>query len=342
MSGLYVRRLLLANNPREGISESRNRSQCLPHPSIDIVGGFKTCCVQKLICLENLNDSRASRNSRGFVLEEPELERLADRARFIRTETVRLIQIAKSGHYTSVFSAAEILSALYYHTMHLSSDPKWPGRDRMILSKGHVAVGVYPILADLGYFPREWLDTYAHVGSPLGDHPDMLRVPGIDFSSGSLGHGLSIGLGMALGLKLRKSAARVFVLMGDGELNEGQIWEAAQAAAHYHLGNLIGIVDRNGMELDGLTEEVMSIEPLSDKWRAFGWDVYECDGHSLHDLVRTFDNLPRDGARPQLVIAHTVKGKGLRFMEESRVWHLGYLHGADADAAIKELLAHGD
>ena len=153
-------------------------------------------------------------------------DKLRERAQFIRTETVRLIAIAKSGHYTSVFSAAEILSVLYYHTMSLASDPKWPDRDRLILSKGHCAVGVYPILADLGYFPKEWLDTYAHIGSPLGDHPDMRKVPGIDFSSGSLGHGLSIGLGMALGLKQRKSPGRVFVLLGDGELNEGQIWEA--------------------------------------------------------------------------------------------------------------------
>jgi transketolase len=270
------------------------------------------------------------------------MERLGERARFIRTETIRLIEIAKSGHYTSVFSAAEILATLYYHAMRVSRDPKWPDRDRLILSKGHVAVGVYPILADLGYFPKEWLDSYANLGSPLGDHPDMRKVPGIDFSSGSLGHGLSIGLGMALWLRLRKSPGRVFVLMGDGEMNEGQIWEAAQAAAHYHADNLIGIVDRNRMGLDGLTEEVMGIEPLSDKWRAFGWQVHECDGHSLPELVGTFDNLPLNSVRPQVVIAHTVKGKGLSFMEGSRLWHLGYLHGSDAEVALKELLVNGN
>jgi len=205
-----------------------------------------------------------------------------------------------------------------------------------------VAVGVYPILADLGYFSKEWLNSYANLGSPLGDHPDMRKVPGIDFSSGSLGHGLSIGLGMALWLRLRKSSARVFVLMGDAEMNEGQIWEAAQAAAHYHVDHLIGIIDRNGMGLDGPTEEVLGIEPLSDKWRAFGWDVRECNGHSFPELVRTFDGLPQNNGRPQIVIANTVKGKGLESMERSRVWHLGYLHGVDAELARKELLAHSN
>ena len=270
-------------------------------------------------------------------LEKADLNKLLERASFIRTETVRLIQIAKSGHYSSVFSAAEILATLYYHTMRLSSDPKWSDRDRLVLSKGHVAVGVYPILADLGYFPKQWLETYANLGSPLGDHPDMRKVPGADFSSGSLGHGLSIGLGMALWLRFRKSPARVFVLLGDAELNEGQIWEAAQAASHYHADNLIGILDRNQMGLDGHTEEIMGVEPLADKWRAFGWQVHECDGHSVEALVRTFDNVPRTSGRPQVVIAHTVKGKGVKYMEDSRVWHLGYLHGSDAEAARKEI-----
>ncbi|MDQ3248061.1 MAG: transketolase, partial [Chloroflexota bacterium] len=217
------------------------------------------------------------------------LERLQERAQFIRTETVRLIEIAKSGHYTSVFSAAEILATLYYHTMQVTDDPTWRDRDRLILSKGHCAVGVYPILADLGYFPTAWLDNYARLGSPLGDHPDMRKVPGIDFSSGSLGHGLSIGLGMALGLKQQQSPGRVFVLLGDGELNEGQIWEAAQAASHLKAGNLVGIIDRNGMGLDARTEETMQIEPLAAKWQAFNWQVHECDGHNLAELVHTFD-----------------------------------------------------
>ena len=275
-------------------------------------------------------------------LKKSDIESLRERARFVRSETVRLIQIAKSGHYSSVFSAAEILATLYYHTLRLSRDPKWRDRDRLILSKGHVAVGVYPILADLGYFPNEWLESYAHLGSPLGDHPDMRKVPGVDFSSGSLGHGLSIGVGMALWLRARNSPARVFVLLGDAELNEGQIWETAQSAAHFHLDNLIGIVDRNQMGLDGHTEEIMSVEPLPDKWRAFGWEVHECNGHSVHDLATTFDNILQKSGHPQVVIAHTVKGKGVKYMEDSRVWHLGYLHGVDAEGAKSELMANGN
>ncbi|MCL4863131.1 MAG: transketolase [Caldilineaceae bacterium] len=265
------------------------------------------------------------------------LDLLRERAQWIRTETVRLIEIAKSGHYTSVFSAAEIFSVLYYHTMQINEDPQWPDRDRLILSKGHCAVGVYPILADKGYFPEEWLDNYARIGSPLGDHPDMKKVPGIDFSSGSLGHGLSIGLGMALGLQTRKSPGRVFVLLGDGELNEGQIWEAAQAASHFRAGNLIGIIDRNGMGLDGMTEETMRIEPLADKWRAFGWQVHEVDGHDLQALVDLFDNLPTASDKPQMIVAHTIKGKGVSWMENSRVWHLGYLAGVDAQQTIEDI-----
>ncbi|MFZ4664072.1 MAG: transketolase [Caldilineaceae bacterium] len=266
-----------------------------------------------------------------------DLEYLRDRARFIRTETVRLIEIAKSGHYTSVFSAAELMSVLYYHTMRLSADPQWPDRDRFIMSKGHCAVGMYPVLAEKGYFPTAWLDNYARLGSALGDHPDMKKVPGIDFSSGSLGHGLSIGMGMALGLKTRKSPGRVFVLLGDGELNEGQIWEAAQAAPHFKLGNLIGIIDRNHMGLDGMTEDTMQIEPLADKWRAFNWEVHEVDGHNLAALVDLFDNLRTDGNKPHMIIADTIKGKGIEWMENSRVWHLGYLAGVDAQRAVKDI-----
>jgi transketolase len=266
---------------------------------------------------------------------------LADRARWIRAETIRLISIAKSGHYTSIFSAAEILSVLYYHAMHIKrGEPTWRYRDRLVLSKGHVAVGVYPILADLDFFPGDWLDTYTRVGSPLGDHPDMRRVPGIDFSAGSLGHGLSIGVGMACGARRLPDLVdvRVFVLLGDAECNEGQIWEAAQAASHYGLGNCVGIIDRNGMDLDGPTEEVMTIEPLAERWRAFGWGVVEVDGHDVEALVGVFDALPPPGSnQPMMIIAHTIKGKGIEYMERSREWHLGFLAEDDAASALREL-----
>jgi transketolase len=267
------------------------------------------------------------------------LERRAD---WIRLETVRLVEIAGSGHYSSVFSCAEILAALYYKVLRLKpSDPAWPDRDRFLLGKGHVAIGVYPVLADLGYFPADWLDQYTRLGSPLGDHPDMRKVPGIDFSSGSIGHNLSVGVGMALAGKLSARDYKTWVLLGDAELNEGQIWEAAMSAAHYRLDNLIAIVDRNGMGLDGPMEEVMGIEPVADKFRAFGWDVHDVDGHNV---AATLDALAaaQTATRPQLIVARTVKGKGVARMEETPVWHLGYLDAADraeVEAEIEERMA---
>lgn len=257
----------------------------------------------------------------------------------IRTETVRLIGIAKSGHYSSVFSCAEILAVLYANVMRLSDDPEWPDRDRLILSKGHCAVGVYPLLADRGYIPANWLDEYTRLGSPLGDHPDMRRVPGIDFSSGSLGHGLSIGVGMAYGLRLRgASESRVWVLLGDQELNEGQIWEAAQAASAYRLSNLCVIVDRNQMGLDGLTEETLPVEPIADRFAAFGWSVSEVDGHDPAALLKALGSVPDPRSDvPHCLIANTVKGQGVEYMELSRTWHLGYLAPDDAAGAMREI-----
>jgi transketolase len=265
---------------------------------------------------------------------------LRERAAFIRAETVRLIDIAKTGHYTSVFSAAEILAALYYRVMRIRrGEPDWPERDRLVLSKGHVAVGVYPVLADLGFFDPALLDTYTRLGNPLGDHPDMRHVPGADFSSGSLGHGLSVALGMALAARVTGLAqVRVYALLGDGECNEGQIWEAAMAAAHHRAGNLFGVLDRNRMSLDGPTEEVMSIEPLADKWRAFGWEVREADGHDPDAVAATLlDPEFAAAPRPHMLICHTVKGKGVSFMEGGREWHLGYLAPADRDRVLAEL-----
>lgn len=272
-------------------------------------------------------------------IPEAKVEEVIERAKLVRTETVRLVGVAKSGHYSSVFSCAEILSALYSGVMRLSEDPDWPERDRLVLSKGHVAVGVYPLLVERGYFDRELLDGYTRVGNPLGDHPDMRRVPGIDFSSGSLGHGLSITVGMAKAAKMKGyDEVRVWALLGDQELNEGQIWEAAQAAGHFGLGNLVAIVDRNLMGLDGTTEEVMPVEPIDDKFRSCGWRVTEIDGHDPRRVMETLTAVGRAGGdRPHCVIAQTVKGKGVSYMELSRTWHLGYLAPADAEATLKEI-----
>mgnify|MGYP001232494907 FL=1 len=269
------------------------------------------------------------------------LEILQNRAQLVRTETLRLIAIAKSGHYTSVFSCAELFAALYYHTLRIRpEDPAWPDRDRFLLGKGHVAVGLYPILADLGYFDPALLDSYTRVGSPFGDHPDMKLIPGIDFSSGSLGHNLSVSVGMALAAVMDGRDYRVFCLLGDGEMNEGQVYEAMMAAGNFRLNNLIAIVDRNQMSLDGFTEEVMPIEPLAAKFEAFNWEVWEVNGHDLDTLISTFDALDRrTDPRPLAIIAHTRKGYGLSFMDLSREWHLGLLVGADYERAMAELLA---
>ncbi|MBS1878003.1 MAG: transketolase [Actinobacteria bacterium] len=263
------------------------------------------------------------------------------RAALVRRETVRLIGIAKSGHYTSVFSCAEIFAALYSGIMRIDDDPQSPERDRLIISKGHAAVGLYPLLAERGYFPTDWLDEYTRLGSPLGDHPDMRRVPGVDFSSGSIGHGLSIGVGMALAARSEGFAeTRPWVLLGDQELNEGQVWEAATAAAHFQLGNLCAIVDRNQMGLDGMTEEVMAVEPIDAKFASFGWDVRHVDGHDPVALLEVLGSVERvQRGRPTCVIAATVKGKGIGYMELSRTWHLGYLAPADAEVALEELAA---
>ncbi len=266
-------------------------------------------------------------------------EFLADRAQFVRLETVRLTQIAGAGHYSSTFSAAELFAALYY--AHLRFDPArpdWPDRDRFVLSKGHAAIGLYPVLADVGFFDAALLDDYTRLGSPFGDHPDMKKIKGVDFSSGSLGHGLSIGVGMALAGRVQQRDYRTYVMLGDGELHEGQIWEAAMAAGHFKLQGLVAIVDRNGLCIDGHTEEIMGVEPIDDRFRSFGWDVQRIDGHDLDTILDTLGALkPAGTGAPQMIIADTVKGRGVRMMEGSLNWHVGNLVGRDYDAVVTEL-----
>jgi transketolase len=262
------------------------------------------------------------------------------RARFLREETVRLIAIAKTGHYASSFSCAEILAVLYDGVLRLRrGEPDWPGRDRFLLGKGHAAVALYPLLAGLDYFPSGDLDAYASLGSPFGDHPDMRRIPGIDFSSGSLGHALSAGLGMALAAHVTGHDYNVYALLGDGELHEGQVWEAALAAAHHRTRNLVAVIDRNEYCLDGVVEDVVGLEPLAKKWAAFGWQVVVVDGHDVDALLTVFAAISGDATRecPVVVIAKTVKGKGVGFMEREPGWHLGYLDPADEERVLAEL-----
>lgn len=265
---------------------------------------------------------------------------LKEKARMIRREVVRLTDICGSGHYGSAFSIAELLAVLYYQLLHVRPDEaRWADRDRFTMGKGHAAIGLYPVLADLGFFPRSDLNGYTRLGSPLGDHPDMKKVKGADFSSGSIGHNLSVSVGMALGLRLRRSPGRVVCMMGDGEQTEGQIWEAAISGAHWGLSNLVGLVDINGAGSDGVPQEVMRTEPLADKWRAFGWDVIVLeDGHDLNQVTDALNralNAPRD--KPCCVLAYTVAGKGVSFMEGTWQWHLGYLGPGDLARAYAEI-----
>jgi transketolase len=277
--------------------------------------------------------------ARGTRERDQLIERLQDRAKFVRLETVRLTRIAGAGHYTATFSAAELFAALYYAQLrYRPEEPDWSDRDRFVLSKGHAAIGLYPVLADVGFFDSALLENYTRLDSSFGDHPDMRRIPGVDFSSGSLGHGLSVGVGMALGARVQGRSFRVFCMMGDGELDEGQIWEAAMAAGQFQLGSLVGIIDRNHLSIDGDTESIMSLEPLGARFESFGWRVHRIDGHDLDAILDVFNLLDEAAVSPpQLVIADTVKGRGVRRMEGDTQWHVGNLEGADYDDVIAEI-----
>jgi len=272
---------------------------------------------------------------------EASREELEERSQWLRLEILRVIQDAGLGHYSSTFSCAEVLSVLYYRTMRLRpQEPAWENRDRFLLGKGHVAVGLWPILADLGYFPRSWLADFGKLGAPLTDHPDMRTSPGIDFSSGALGHNLSVGVGMSLAARLLGRDHRTFVLTGDGEIHEGQLWEAVMSASHYRLGNLVAVVDANGSCGDGPTSQVMNIEPLPERFAAFGWRTVEIDGHDVGQVMDAFDSLPDPGSdQPTCVVARTLKGKGVSFMEANpRDWHLGILGPEDYERARAEIM----
>ncbi|MGO3147468.1 MAG: transketolase [Leucobacter sp.] len=258
----------------------------------------------------------------------------------MRTETLRLTKIAGAGHYSSVFSCAELFAALYYDELRIDpTQPGHPNRDRFLMGKGHAAIGLYPLLADLGYYPSNDLDTFTRLGSPFGDHPDMKKIPGVDFSSGSLGHALSVGVGITLAGRLAQSNHRTWAMLGDGELAEGQIWEAAMSASHYKLGNLVALVDNNQLSIDGFTQEVMGTGPIGERFAAFGFQVREVDGHDLAALLKVFRSLDdADPDRPQCIVANTVKGKGVKRMELSPDWHVGNLVGTDYDDVMQEIL----
>jgi transketolase len=253
---------------------------------------------------------------------EEKVRFLKEKAKEARQRVLEMIYKAQSGHPGGSLSLADILAVLYYHELNIDpKNPHWENRDRLILSKGHVCPIVYTYLAMKGYFELEVLNTLRKEGSILQGHPDMNKVPGIDMSTGSLGQGLSCGVGMAIASKRDNKESRVFVLMGDGENDEGQIWEAAMSAAKYKLDNLIGFVDKNNLQNDGSCNEIMPLGDLAAKWRAFGWEVVEVDGHNISEIMKALDRVRDVKDKPKCIIANTVKGKGVSFMENVFTWH---------------------
>jgi len=247
---------------------------------------------------------------------------LKEQAKKIRKDIVTMIGQAKSGHPGGSLSAAEIVTYLYFEEMNVNpADPKWEDRDRFVLSKGHAAPVLYAALAHKGYFPIEELATLRKIGSHLQGHPDMNKVPGVDMSTGSLGTGISAAVGMALAGKLDKKEHYVFTLLGDGELQEGQVWEAAMAAGHYKLDNLIAFVDNNGLQIDGNINDVMSPNPIDAKFTAFGWHVLTIDGHDFQQIADAVAAAKAEKGKPTMIVAHTVKGKGISYMENQAGWH---------------------
>jgi transketolase len=273
-----------------------------------------------------------------------EIMKLKDIAKQIRRLIVQMLARAGSGHPGGSLSATDLITSVYFGSYsdgtpilrHNPQDPTWPERDRFHMSKGHCCPLWYAVLAKAGYFPVEELWTLRRLGSILQGHPDR-RTPGVDVASGSLGQGLSVGLGMSLSAKIDKKLCRVYVLLGDGEIQEGNIWEAAMAAAHYDCDNLCAILDYNRFQIDGKVEDIMGLEPLSDKWRAFGWQVIEIDGHNIEKILCAFQEARNENKKPTIIIAHTIKGKGVSFMENVVDFHGRAPTAQETEIALREL-----
>jgi transketolase len=270
----------------------------------------------------------------GTVRSFKDLQRLS---LTLRKKVLEIIYTAGGGHTGGSLSSLDILIALYFHTLRYDPrDPEWPDRDRFVLSKGHSVEGLYCVLAEAGFFPREELGTYGKFNTRLFGHPTM-KVPGVEVPTGALGHGLSVGVGMAIAGKRGGDAFRVYVLMGDGEQAEGSIWEAGMAAAHYRLDNIVGIIDYNGLQISGDVDQVMRVSSLKERWTSFGWRVHEGPGNDPVQLADIFDRLPRETGAPSLLIAHTVKGKGVSFMEGDPSWHHRVPTPDEYERALREL-----
>lgn len=262
-----------------------------------------------------------------------------ERSKYLRRLIVRGLEGGERGHIGSSMSLVEILRILYDDILRYRPDePKWPERDRLILSKGHGCLALYAMLADKGFIPVETLDTFCRRESILGGHPEADKVPGVEASTGSLGHGLSYGVGMALSARIKARDTRVIVVMGDGEINEGSVWEAALCAGKHRLSHLTAVIDYNKIQSAGFTRDIQDLEPLTDKWRAFGFAPVEVDGHDVTALRDVFQTLPLDADRPSCVICHTVKGKGLPFAENDPTWHHKSRLGSEEFARMYEVL----
>ncbi len=272
-------------------------------------------------------------------MEKEELrEFLEEKAKIIRRDIIKMICEAGSGHPGGSLSAADVVATLYFHHMrHRPDEPNWPDRDRFVLSKGHACPVLYAALAESGYFPKETLWTLRKFGSILQGHPDMRKVPGVEISSGSLGLGLAAANGMALGAKIDGKDYNVYVMIGDGESQEGVVWEASMFAAHYKLDNLVAILDFNGLQIDGKVCEVMGISPVTDKWKAFGWEVMEIDGHNVLEIADALKKADAVKGKPTMIVARTVKGKCVSFMENVVDFHGKAPTKEEMEIALKEL-----
>ena len=266
-----------------------------------------------------------------------EIKFLEDKARQIRRLIIQMLAKAGSGHPGGSLSSTDLITCLYFKVMrHNPKDLHWLERDRFHMSKGHCCPALYAALSECGYFPSEHLWTLRKLGSILQGHPDR-RTPGVEVASGSLGQGLSVALGMSLAAKIDKRDYRVYCLMGDGETQEGNIWEAAMASSHYKCDNLCAILDYNGFQIDGCTKEIMNLEPVAGKWQSFGWHTIEINGHNIQEILKAFDEAQSIKAKPSIIIAHTIKGKGVSFMENVLDFHGRAPTKEEAEIALKEL-----
>lgn len=271
-------------------------------------------------------------------MNTPSLDELKARAKQVRRDIVDMTAKAKSGHPGGSLSATEIVTALYFGIMnHDPKNPEDPNRDRLVLSKGHASPLLYSVLAEAGYFDRKLLPTFRELGSPLQGHPDRRRLPGVEASTGSLGQGISIGVGMALARKIDKKDFYTYIVMSDGEMNEGQTWEAAAMAAHHNLDHLVMILDYNKYQLDDSCKNICDMEPMADKWRAFRWDVQEIDGHDFTQVIEAINKAKQVKGKPAVVIAHTIKGKGVSFMENNNEFHGVAPTAEEQQRALEEL-----